>query len=313
LLCIPSASFGAGGVVVPGKGYGNNMAPPKVQTSEELLKFVASGEQPVMGHKRIGVRFTQLNGAGNIVAYVPFKDQNSAEPDDKVAGPVAGLKEGDVALVTVGQVNGVLTITKIKAIDVKAGEENPHGYVFQESYPDPGSGAPIVHFTKYEQPLDATLPNVKDEKGKLAPDPELVTAVQTFKAGDVVYAEFAQAGRVPLLTAIYPYKEPQTGKVTKVSEQDVTGGKTTGVDIETADGKSITALVPGKVTNKRWVPDATKTRLVHSLKPGTEVEFLTHDDGGKTFLIDIAKAPPTPKTPVTPKPAPAASTPKKGK
>jgi hypothetical protein len=169
-----------------------------------------------------------------------------------------------------------------------------------------------VRFTKYEQEVLATLPNVKGEKGKLEPDPELVNAVQTFKAGQVVYADLAPYGKVALLTAIYPYKDPSTGKVAKVSEQEVTGGKSPAVDIETSDGKTITALVAGKMNNKRWVPDTNMARLVRSFKPGTEVEYLTHDADGKTFLIEIAKAPPAPKTPATPKPM-QAETPKKAK
>ena len=139
--------------------------------------------------------------------------------------------------------------------------------------------------------MEVTLPNVKDEKGKPTPDPDLVNAVQTLKQGDVVYALFAQIGRVPVLTAVYPYSEPQTGKVTKVSDQAMdNNGKTTAVDIETSDGKTITALVPGKVSNKHWVADPNLLRLAHSFKAGTDVVYMARTDGDKTFLIDIAKA-----------------------
>ncbi len=93
----------------------------------------------------------------------------------------------------------------------------------------------------------------------------------------------------PVISEIFPYKDPQTGKVTKVAQTDVEGtsGKTSSVDIETSDGKTITALVPGKVTNKRFVADAVLMRDVHQMKPGTEVQYLSRSDNGKTYLVEL--------------------------
>lgn len=314
LLVLPSATFGAGGIVVPGNGYGNkNM--PKPVNEDEVLRFAASRDGVSMGHKQLMVGFTRLDGTGNIVAYVGH-DPKTYELDDKVAGPVMALKQGDIVTVTLAQMNGMLTISKIKAVTVKPGEDTPHGFVYQESFNDQNSGAPVIRFTKYEQSVEVTLPNVKDDKGKPTPDPDLVNAVQALKQGDVVYATFGQVGRVPVLTAVYPYSDPQTGKVSKVSDQAMdNNGKTIAVDIETSDGKTITALVPGKITNKHWIADVNMLRIARGLKAGTEVVYMARTDGDKTFLIDIAKAPPAPKTPAA-KPsaaAPAQNAPAKSK
>jgi translation initiation factor IF-1 len=124
--------------------------------------------------------------------------------------------------------------------------------------------------------------------------------VGKFKTGEPVYIQ--AAGRSAVVSMIFPFKDPQFGKVTKVSQVEVEGGKTSSVDIETDDGKTLTAMVPGKMNGKRFVPDSVLMNMTHSMKPGTEVQVTTRDDNGKTYLVEIARAPKT-----TPKPASAAS------
>lgn len=291
LLAVPAVTHAAGGIVVPG---GNKNEQKKMDAPKQVLKFVASKDLSIGGHKRVAVGFTPIDSTRQIQTLVAFKDDKSYETDEKIEATVGSLKPGDYVETEIVTMNGAPTLKYAKKIEVKPGEETPHGFVYQESYNDQQTGAPLVRLTKLGQSYEVTLPNVRGEKGKLEPDPDMVNAVQALKASELVYAQIAP-GRVPTLMAIFPYKETQTGKVTKVSEQEVTDGKTEAVEIETADGKSVTALAPGKVNNKRWTPDPIISRLVHGLKPGTEVTFLTRDQDGKQFLVEIAKALPTPK------------------
>ena len=86
------------------------------------------------------VGFTRLDGTGNIVAYVPW-DTKMRDFDDKVYGPVNTMKKGDIVVTTLEQANGMLMINKIKILNIKPGEDTPHGFVYQESFNDPNNGS----------------------------------------------------------------------------------------------------------------------------------------------------------------------------
>jgi hypothetical protein len=293
ILALGPGLFAATGVVVPpgptGKN-GNNMAKGQEQ-KDQIMRFYASQEVTFYNKKRTMAIFTQLDGTRPLKTVVGGKDPK--DPDADIQTTVDKLQKGDVVKMTLAQWNGVMAIDYIKKVDVKPAEENPHGFIFQEFYNEQGSGAPIIRVTKYGESYELTIQNVKDDKGKMAPDPALMDDVQKFKMGDAVYIEATQ-GRPPIISEIFPYKDPQTGKVAKVAQTDVEGGgKTSAIDIEASDGKTITALVPGKVTNKRFVADAVLMRDVHNMKPGTEVQYLTRDDNGKTYLVELTRAPKT--------------------
>jgi hypothetical protein len=261
----------------------------------QILKYHGTGEQGQGNRKHVYVTLSPLNGTRLVQIFVPPKDQNHPEPDPAITGMINGLKPGDVVKAEIQQMNGMPSLKSIMAIEVKPGEENPHGYVYSESYPDDKTGATVVKLTKYGQDVELLAARVRGEKGKMETDPQVTAAIQSLKSGDVVYVQMAQ-GRTPVLTGIFPYKEPETGKVTRVSEQEVDGKKMPAIELQTADGKSVTAIIPGKLSGKRWVADPNMLRLARSMRPGTEVQFLTHDDENqKTYLVDISKAPPAPK------------------
>jgi hypothetical protein len=184
--------------------------------------------------------------------------------------------------------NGNPAVKSIELVNVKPGEDNPHGFVFSEAYQDLKTHQQVVKLTRYGQPVIVAVPTTKE-----GPDSALMDRVSKLKDGDVVLAQFG-SGRVPQLLSIYPYSAPQVGKVQKVEEQEVDGQKRTAVSIDT-DGKTVTALVPGKTVNKRWQSDTTIQRAAKSLRPGTDVDFISLDDNGKTLLVDIQKARPAPK------------------
>lgn len=290
-------SSGGTGVVVPGgngKG-GNNNSMKGAEQKDLLMRYYGSQDVTVYNKKRTMAIFTQLDGTRPIRTVVGGK--NPADPDPDIQTTVDKLTKGDVVKMNLAAWNGVMAIDYIKKIEVKPAEENPHGFIFQEYYNEQGSGNPIVRVTKYGESYELTIQNVRDDKGTVQPDPDLMDAVQKFKTGEAVYIQ-ASPGRVPVISEIFPFTEPKQGKVTKVSQVETEGGKTSQVDIETDDGKSVTALVPGKVNNKRFVADSILMNQVHSLKPGTEVKYTARDANGKTYLVEIARAPKT--TPARP-------------
>lgn len=294
-------SSGGTGVVVPGKGYnGNNGNNMKGQEQKDLLlRFYESKTVTFYNKQRTMAVFTQLDGTRPIKTVVGGK--NPADPDADLQTTVDKLAKGDVVKMNLAPWNGVMAIDYIKKIDVKPAEETPHGFIFQEFYNEQGTGNPLIRVTKFGESYELTIQNVKGEKGAMEPDPELLDAVQKFKMGEAVYIQ-ANPGKVPAITTIFPYTDPKQGKITKVSQVEIDGGKTAEMDIETDDGKTVAALVPGKVTNKRFVPDSILANTVHSMKPGTEVKYTTRDANGKTYLVEIARAP---KPTSTAKPASA--------
>ena len=297
LVAIPAAASAAGGIVVPPgpTGKGNYNQQKTMPMTEQGLKFQKSAEVTVAGKKRLAAFFGPVIGNGSIMTLVA-QDPKTHDNDANVESLVNHLKEGDVVNVNLTQIESQWNITKGKIVEMKEGEDTPHGYVFKESYNEQGTGAALIRVTKYDVSTEMVIPYVKDEKGLPVPDPQLVATVSALKADQPVYLTYTPVGTKMLVVNILPYKPLQTGKVTKVSEQALDVGKTMAVDIETSDGKAVTAYVPGKIMVKRFVPDAILKNTVHTIKPGAEVSFLTNDDNGKSFLVEINKLPPAPKS-----------------
>ena len=68
-----------------------------------------------------------------------------------------------------------------------------------------------------------------------------------------------------VLLTIMPYKDHVKGKITSIAHDTaVDGGKTESAVIETDDGKSITALVPGKTIKNRFTADIVLAQTVHA-------------------------------------------------
>lgn len=291
---------GGTGIVVPGKGNnGNNQKGQDEQTPP--MRFYGAQDVVVYGKKHTMAIFTQVDGTGPIRTIIGDADPKNPEATANLETTVNKLTKGDVVELKLASWNNLLRIDYIKRIDVKPAEETPHGFIFHEFYNEPNSGAPIVRVTKYGQSYELTLQNVKSDKGEVQPDPELMDAVQKFKDGEAVYVQ-ASPGRLPIISEIFPYTDPKEGKVTKVSQVAVEGGKTAEMEIQTDDGKTVTALVPGKVTNKHFVADYVLANQIRSMKPGTEVKYTARESDGKTYLVEIARMP---KPTSTAKPASA--------
>lgn len=270
--------------------HGDQPKPP----TDMVMVFEGQLSGTIGGHQRIALTLAPVLGGRPIQALIPNKEK-STEPNPEFMEKVKGLQPGEsLVRVEVEKMYGGYQLKTLYPIQLKHGEKTPNAFVFSESYNDPNSGVPIVVLTKYGERLEVGIASVRDDKGKFAPDPKVSEAIDKLKEGDVIYATVLP-GRVPLLAAVYPYKDPQTGKLVKVTEQDMDGRKAPAAEIDAADGSKVTAFVPGKLVNKRWVPDQMMTRQVRSIRPGSEVLYVTSDEAGKTLLIQIAKAPPAPR------------------
>src|SRR5207245_5713314 len=104
------------------------------------------------------------------------------------------------------------------------------------------------------QKTETTVPTIKDEaNGKPIPDPAVAAQLGELKEGDAVWADVAGAGKSASLLAILPWTDPQPGKVAKITTADVDGQTGPAIEIDEPE-KTITALLPGKVQNKKWTP-----------------------------------------------------------
>ena len=252
----------------------------------QIVRLIGMGEAMANGRKHAYITVELVLGSGALRVYVPTANPNSSEPRADIFDKVNTFKPGDVFKLEVEKMNGITQIKAIHDLKLKPGEDSPHGYIYLDKSDEKGT----VTLGKYGQEIEAALPRTRGEKGKMEPDPQVVAELGAVKEGDVVYASLTP-GRVPQLASIYPYKEPASGKLVKVTEQEMEGSKAPAVEIEGSDGKTVMALVPGKLVNKRWVADANLVRMVKTLRPGTEVQYLTHEQDQKTFLIDISRAP----------------------
>lgn len=274
---------------------GFNGDQPK-NTTEQVMRFEGEMNGAAGGHRHVILALVPVMGGAPVRVIVPNKE-NSDEPKMEFMEKIKSLQpHQSIVRVELEQMYGGAQLKTLYPIEVKPGESNPNAFVFAERFDDPATRAPMVALTKYGERAEIGIVQAKDEKGKMGPDPKVTGELEKVKEGELVYAMVAP-GRVPLLTAIYPYKDPQTGKLTKVTDQEVAGQKEPAVEIETSDGKAVTALIPGKlVNNKRWVADPMIMRDVRAIRPKTEVQFVTHDEDGQTVLTQIVKAPPAPKT-----------------
>lgn len=273
---------------------GFNGDQPK-NTSEQVMRFEGQMNGTAGGHRHVVLALVPVMGGAPMRVLVPNKD-NSDDPKPEFMEKIKSLQPAEsIVRIEVEKMYGVPQLKTLYPVEVKPGEKNPNAFVFAERFDDPNTRQPMVALTKYGERLELAIAPVKDDKGKMVPDPKVAGELDKVKEGDVVYATLI-LGRTPLLTSIYPYKEPQAGKLSKMTEQDVSGQKAPAVEIETADGKTVTALIPGKlVNNKKWVADTAVLREVRAIRPKTDVQFVTHDEDGQTVLTQITKAPPAPK------------------
>lgn len=207
---------------------------------------------------------------------------------------VKGFKPGDYVKITYAMAGAPpgAVMSAIVPYTLKPGEEEANAFIFAQTY-DRREGKQtytMVDVRKFEQPLTLMIPNHKDKNGDMSADPEMAATVGALKEGDVILVDAVNTQPKPSIKHIELYTAPQSGKVVKIDDPaDLDGNKTASVDID-ADGKTITAFVPGKIDGKKFTVDNKVMGELKKVHKDGEVTFRTTDENGKTFLRAIAPA-----------------------
>jgi hypothetical protein len=296
-------------VVVPPKTYdppANNKGNNKGKTEEPakpepvVIKFQSAKQQKLMGYDVMVISGTEvLTGKQRQFGVENEEPQNKNkgpkyDPKTRVAEAVKDMKPGEYLKIEPKEMknSSVAWVDKAEVYKPAEHEEEPGVYIMFEAYKKEEGGANnyVVSLTKFAKFFDCYAPMVQDEKKNSVPDPEIVRVGEAAKKKDIVQATITQQGKFLVVTSLDPYQAKQEGKFGKVAEADVAGQKGQAVEVE-QDGKSVTLLLPGKLSGKRWVTDPGLLADAKKMKPGTAVEFHTREVEGKTYLRQLAAAP----------------------
>ena len=218
------------------------------------------------------------------------------DPNPELAAEVKGFKQGDYVKAEVDAKANETWVKKIEAYKMAPGEEQPHGFVFNESYTskEGDQDVVVVRLIKFGHVVEALVPMKKTDAKTTAPDPVLAERAGKFKKDDVVEAELQPGGGSKMvLVSLDAYAPPEHAKMVKVGETEVDGQKYPTAELD-QDGKTVSLPIVGKTQGKKLVADGRVLGAAKALKPGAEVLFRTREEGGKTYLKEIQAAPKAP-------------------
>jgi hypothetical protein len=236
---------------------------------------------------------------------VPNTDPNKYSPAQEAADAVKGFQPGQLIQAQTKTDKNIIAIESISSWSPRPGEDQPHGYVLIQSGATDKPGDLQITLSKFGEPLQVIVPAENDSQGSPAPNPAIEAELKQVHEGDVVWADLT-AGPTPTIAAIVPWSEPLQGKLLRVGPADVDGQKGFAVEI-TTDQKPITALIPMKLQNGKWLSDPRLLAAAHKPSRGADILFRVREEGAKTWLLDI-EPPPKPAAPVAqrqPNPPPA--------
>jgi hypothetical protein len=289
-LAVPAAITSAA-VVKPQEKEKPKDPPPMV------IRYEGSQQQKYSGKQVLVVYGVNLLSGKEMQWLVPAADDKAKQytPKPEIMDVVDQLKAGSYAKVEMHSSYNENWLNRIEFYKMASGEELPGNFVFYETYErkDDDPHAQVVTLQKFGQAVDVVLP-MKTDKGQSVIDPDMLTAVNAMKKGDVVSVDVIN-GPTPVLKSIDPYKPPVNAKIGKVVEAEVADGiKGPAVQLD-EDGTAVTLPLKGQASGKKWVvADPVLLNRVKNMKPGTAVLVTTHDQDGKTYLRDIKVAPAQP-------------------
>jgi hypothetical protein len=270
--------------------------------NRQVVKYVAHKEKvPYQGKQVMVLAVEPLSGSSRTMELiVKNKDMNKKEYDPVInTDNVAALNKGDAIKIELDDSRPKPMVTYLKRYDLKPGETDPRAYRFMSSYrkgDGPQSYTAVV-LGKFDESTTVAVPTKKAKEGQAQPQgqgesgPDIEALLADLKPEELVEAEIREGRPVPTLLSLERYAAPQTGKFVKLSEEDVAEGqKGSAVEIE-QDGKTVKALVPGKLQSKRWVSDPKVMGAARKLKPEAEVVYRVRQDGDKVWLKEIEPAP----------------------
>jgi hypothetical protein len=216
-------------------------------------------------------------------------------PDPKVEAAMKEFKPGDFIDIVCapGKMASIAPLVQTAtAYAVQPGEEDPHGYVFEESFTQKhgNQDTNIVTLSRFKQKAMYLVPTHLDG-GDVVADDVMLGIVGKLQPKQVVYAQVT-GGPTPMVTLLAPWANHFTGKFVKFDEKvavDTDNDMGPAVELTDSTGKAVTALIPGTLQGKRWVPQSPLMTEARRLKPGSEVDFITADSGdNRIWLVNIA-------------------------
>ena len=289
---------------------GANPVEKEKKPNKQVVKYVGHKEKVQYQGKLVMVLAVEpLSGSSRpMELIVKNHDMNKREYDPVLnTDNVNSLQKGEAVKIELDDSKPRPMVTYLKKYDLKPGESDPRAYRFMSTYRK-GEGAQsytAVVLDKFDQSTTVALPSKKAKEGSSetsgagAGGNDVEALLADLKPEELVEAEIREARPVPVLVNLERYAPPQTGKFVKLSEEEMADGqKGSAVEIE-QDGKTVKALVPGKVVNKKWVSDAKVMGAARKLKAEAEVVYRARKDGDKVWLKEIEPAPKAPKERVT--------------
>jgi hypothetical protein len=250
-----------------------------------VYKFTSARRLGVSGRDHLVVIAEPPTGGHSVRLVVPNTTSDKYAPTQEAADAIKGLQFGSLIQVQTHADGGAIIIETIGAWSPRPGEDTPHGYVFIQAQSSDKPGDLRVILTKYGETFDAIAPAEPDAQGSPAPNAAINAELKQVHEGDVVWADVAP-GKPATLSAILPWADPQTGKLLRVAAADVDGQRGFAAEIAT-DAKPITALIPMKFQDGKWIPDPKLLAAAHKPQSGSDVLFRTREDADKTWLLEI--------------------------
>jgi hypothetical protein len=283
VLCFTFASFVAG-----------------AQT--QVLHYKSSAKLRIAGKDHLVVIAEFVKSTRMIRLVVPNRDPDGDyAPMEDQGGVVKGLGANDLiqaSWTTDQQVNSLITLDRYIP---KPGELTPHGYVFVRTEPAKENSPELVMvLDKLGEKTRAAIPRTPDAAGELRCDPVIQAVVAKLHEGDPVYAELS-AETEPKLLVLMPYADPRQGKLLCLQAADIDGDKGVSVEIDAA-GETVTALLPGKTKDGKWVTDARLLASTRRCKLNSPCLFRIQIIEGKTWLRQLDPVPEQPVAHAAPPP-----------
>ena len=254
-----------------------------------VYKFTSGRRLNVAGRDHLVVIAQPPSGGHTLRLVVPNTDENRYSPTKEIADAVGGLQQGQLIQVQTHADKDAIQLESISGWSPRPGEEQPHGYLYMQSGGTDKPGEIKVTLFKFMEPTELIVPADKDAQGNSAANPAIESELKQVHEGDVVWADIAP-GKTPMLVAIVPWSDPQQGKLMRVAPADVDGQKGFAAEIST-DSKPITALIPMRQQNGRWISDQRILSAAQKPTRGSDVLFRTREEGGRTWLLDIELPP----------------------
>lgn len=263
--------------------------PAEKEQPAAVYKFVGMKQAAAFGRPCWMVTVAPVAGgpAGELILPNKNGEARKLDPVEAYFDVVKAAKSGDLLEIELTRISNRPAIRAIKSYHPKPGEEEPGVFVFAGK--SRKGEQTVVNVTKYLQPFTLVVPSKKDAAGKMAPDAELLAAIDAVKDGDSV--EVQAAGQT--LKSIKAYVPPRRVEFVKLVKQKVDDKEYSGMEIKEGGPLLVNPKTHGALLGK-----------LNTLTAGKEYLVKTTTEGGAEWLTDLKPAPKEDKPKDPPKDAP---------